>query len=329
MYWLFIVHAYKGRMVVSVCFRSSIFAGAAAAVGLWALSLGGAQASDVAMPAKDDAVNAQLPQEVKDRGQIRIVSTFGYAPQQFFAEDGKTPDGLSVDLGKALGAVAGVPVEFTNATFDSLIPGLDAGRFDMVIAAMSATAERGAKVNFVIYQKTDARLLVRAGNPKGINGLQDLCGLKVASLKGSLYNQVIDAVSAKCKEAGKEPVDLSTYDNSDSVYQALIAGRVDANYRDSAPLIYTARASEGRLEVVGPEYPDTPYGIAIAGKNADFAKAITAALDVLIKNGTYQAILDKWGLGSRAVGAATLTAVGSPADSYPRPPSAVEIAFGK
>jgi polar amino acid transport system substrate-binding protein len=312
---------------VSLNFRTSLLAGAVAAASLWAFSGNAVQASDVAMPAKDETVHAQLPQEVKDRGVIRIVSTFGYAPQQFFAEDGKTPDGFSVDLGKALGAVAGVPVEFTNASFDSLIPGLDAGRFDMVIAAMSATAERGAKVNFVIYQKTDARLLVPAGNPENIGGLQDLCGLKVASLKGSLYNQVIESVSAECTERGKEAVELSTYDNSDSVYQALITGRVDANYRDSAPLIYTARASEGRLEVVGPEYPDTPYGIAIAGGNTDLAKATAMALDVLIKDGTYQAILDKWGLGSRAVDAAALTAVGASADSYPRPPSAVDIAF--
>ena len=287
-----------------------------------------AWATDIPTPKVNAEASALVPQAVRDRGVIQVVSTFGYAPQQFYAEDGSTPAGLSVDLANAMGAAVGLPVTFSNASFDSLIPGLDAGRFDMVIAAMSATAERGAKVNFVIYQKTDARILVRAGNPKSINGLQDLCGLKVASLKGSLYNQVIDGVSAKCVEKGKEAVELSTYDSSDSVYQALIAGRVDANYRDSAPLIYTAQASEGRLEVVGPEYPDTPYGIAFAGGNADFANAMALALDSIIVDGTYQAILDKWGLGSRAVDKAVMTAVGSPADAYPRAPSAIDIDFG-
>lgn len=285
-------------------------------------------AEEIPAPPASEAVNKQLPESVRTRGVIRVVSTFGYAPQQFYGEDGSTPDGLSVDLAKAMGAAAGLPVEFTNASFDSLIPGLDAGRFDMAIAAMSATAERGSKVNFVIYQKADARILVRAGNPKNVSSLKDLCGLKVASLKGSLYNQVIEAVSEKCLGKGLQPVELSTYDGSDSVYQALIAGRVDANYRDSAPLIYTARASEGRLEVVGPEYPDTPYGIAIAGDNGDFAKAMSMALDAIIKDGTYQKIFDKWGLGARVLDSSTLTEVGSPASDYPRPPSAVEIAFG-
>lgn len=323
------MHAYKGRTVVSLSYKSSIFAGAAAAVGLWALTMGGAQAQDIAMPAKDDAVNAQVPQDVRDRGLIRIVSTFGYAPQQFYAEDGKTPEGLSVDLGKALGAVAGVPVEFINATFDSIIPGLGAGRFDMAIASMGITAKRGEVINFVTYQNNNARLLVRAGNPKNINGLADLCGLKVASLKGSLYNIWIEEVSERCQKIGKPAVELNTFDNSDTVYQALTTGRADANYRDSAPLIHTAKASEGRLEVVGPEYPDTPYGIAFARENLDFAKAIAAAMNVIIKDGTYQAILDKWGLGTRAVEEAALIEVGSPVEAYPKMPSAAAIAFGE
>ncbi|PSJ56858.1 hypothetical protein C7I85_23520 [Mesorhizobium soli] len=301
----------------------------AAAIGLSALVATSAQAQDIPMPAEDAGLHAQLPEAMRDRGTIRVVSTFGYAPQQFYGEDGVTPEGFSVDLAKALGAVAGVQVEFTNASFDSLIPGLDARRFDMAIAAMSATEERGAKVNFVIYEKAGAQLLVAGGNPKKIGGLQDLCGLTVASLKGSLHNQVIEQVSAKCVDQGKQPVRLDTYDNSDSVYQSLLTGRTDANYRDASPLIHVAKMSEGRLEVVGPEYPDHPYGIAIAGDNADFAKVIAAALDVVIKDGTYQAVLDKWGLGNLSVESAVLTPIGSPASAYPTPPSAIGIAFGQ
>jgi polar amino acid transport system substrate-binding protein len=303
--------------------------GVMALLAAMALTCAPAIASDIPAPKLNAAAAALLPEAVKSRGEIHIVSTFGYAPQQYFGEDGKTPMGFSVDYGKALGAAVGLPVKFTNGRFDSIIPGLEAGRFDMAIAAMSATVQRGEKVHFLLYQNTDARLLVRGGNPARIKSLADLCGRKVASLKGSLYNQVIDAVSAKCKEHGKPPADLSTYDSSDSVVQAIISGRADASYRDSAPIAVAAKASEGKLEIVGPEYPDTTYGIAFAKDNAALAKSMSAAMQAIIADGTYKAILEKWGLGSRAVKSAVLLEAGSPASAYPASPSAADIAFGK
>ena len=303
--------------------------GAAAFLAVMALACAPALASDIPVPKVNSAAAGLLPEAIKSRGEIHVVSTFGYAPQQYFGEDGKTPLGFSVDFGKALGAAAGLPVKFTNGRFDSIIPGLEAGRFDMAIAAMSATVQRGEKVHFLLYQNTDARLLVRGGNPANIKSLADLCGRKVASLKGSLYNQVIDAVSAKCKENGKPPADLSTYDSSDSVVQAIISGRADASYRDSAPIAVAAKASEGKLEIVGPEYPDTTYGVAFAKDNLALAKSMTAAMQAIMADGTYKAILDKWGLGSRAVKSATLLEAGSPASAYPASPSAADIAFGK
>jgi polar amino acid transport system substrate-binding protein len=286
-------------------------------------------ASEIPVPKLNSAAASLLPEAVKSRGEIHVVSTFGYAPQQYFGEDGKTPLGYSVDLAKALGAAVGLPVKFTNGRFDSIIPGLEAGRFDMAIAAMSATVQRGEKVHFLLYQNTDARLLVRGGNPAKIQTLADLCGKKVASLKGSLYNQVIDAVSARCKENGKPPADLSTYDSSDSVVQAIISGRADASYRDSAPIAVAAKASEGKLAIVGPEYPDTTYGVAFAKEQLALAKSMTAAMQAIMADGIYKAIHDKWGLGSRAVKSATLLEAGSPASAYPVSPSAADIAFGK
>ncbi|MFS8050184.1 ABC transporter substrate-binding protein [Rhizobium sp. BR 314] len=303
--------------------------GIAGALSIAVLVAVPARAEDIPTPAKDESLHAQLPQAVRDRGVLRVVSTFGYAPQQFYGDDGKTPQGLSVDLGNALGAVVGERVEFTNTAFDSIIPGLEAGRFDMAIAAMSVTFERGAKVNFIVYENTGAQLLVRAGNPKNINSLTDICGINMIELKGSLYNQVIEHVSDRCVKQGKNAIHIDTIDNSDSVFQAVTTGRADATYADSSPLVYMAKLSEGRLQVTGPQYPDIPYGIAIAGENTGFAKVMGAALDKLIKDGTYKAILAKWGLGFRAADAAAVTPVGSPASAYPPPPSAVDIAFGK
>jgi hypothetical protein len=69
--------------------------------------------------------------------------------------------------------------------------------------------------------------------------------------------------------------------------------------------------------------------VAFAKDNLALAKSMTAAMQALIADGTYKAILDKWNLGSRAVKSADLIEAGSPASAYPRSPSAADIAFGK
>ena len=67
--------------------------GALALVAAIALTCAPAAASDIPAPKVNSAAAGMLPEAVKSRGEIHVVSTFGYAPQQYFGEDGKTPLG--------------------------------------------------------------------------------------------------------------------------------------------------------------------------------------------------------------------------------------------
>lgn len=250
----------------------------------------------------DPAAAALVPDAVKKAGAVKVASAFGYPPEQFYAADGKTQIGFSVELGHALGQKLGVPFEFENVNFGGILVGIAAHRYDAAITSMSVTPDRSKQVNFVTYLNAGGSVLVSAKNPKNIQGLEDLCGAKVTNVVGSLYGQFLTDYSAKnCQPKGKAAIELVNFDDAASPNQAVIAGRVDAAFRDFTANAYVAQQSNGALKVVGGVVASSPYGVAVSKDRPDLAKAITVAMNDLIQDGEYVAILKKWNVAEAAL----------------------------
>lgn len=242
-------------------------------------------------------LQTMLPAAIRSAGVLRIASTFGYPPDEYYEADNTTPTGISVDLGNAIAKALGLRAEFSNIAFDSILPGLMAGRYDTVIGALSATPERAKQFNMVTYQNAGSALLVTGGNPKKIAGLEDLCGKTVALLKGSIYIPLLQHTSATdCDPNGKAPINLSVYEGSADYFQAVASGRADATYTGFEAAKYAADNSDGKLTFIDKLYPDVPYGAALTKQNLQLAKAIQAAFNQIIKDGTYAKIMNKWGV---------------------------------
>src|SRR3990172_2934272 len=88
--------------------------------------------------------------ELED-GKLTVGSDIAYAPIEFYIEGTETPDGLDIDLAKALAQVLGVEVEFVNSGFDGLIGALGTEDFDVIMSAMTVTDERSKEIDFVPY----------------------------------------------------------------------------------------------------------------------------------------------------------------------------------
>jgi polar amino acid transport system substrate-binding protein len=203
--------------------------------------------------------------------------------------------------------VLGVKFEFINVSFDSIIPGLIAGRYDSIIGALAVTPDRLKQFNMVIYQNAGGGIVVAGGNPKGIKGVGDLCGLKVAMLKGAHFIEQLQASSDKdCVVASKPAIKMDIYNGSADTYQAVAAHRAEATYTSYDVARYTAENSHGSLGFIDQLYPDNPYGAAFTKQNLQLAKAVQAALSQIIKDGSYQKVLDKWGAGREALTSAEL-----------------------
>ncbi|MFF4825676.1 ABC transporter substrate-binding protein [Streptomyces sp. NPDC001312] len=251
--------------------------------------------------AKNAEAVKRLPKAIADAGVVRVASTFGYPPEQFYEEDGTTPTGFSVELGHALGEQLGVDFKFENVSFDAILPGIEAKRYDIAISSMSITPERSQQVNFVKYMDAGGSLLVKGDN-NDISGMQDLCGKTAANTTGSLHGAYLEEYSkTNCVAQGKPPIKVVNFSDAAAPNQAVATGRADVCYRDFTANAYIAQKSNGQFKVVGGIVKTSPYGIAVGKDDLQLAEAINVALNAIIKDGTYDKILSKWKVDEAAI----------------------------
>src|SRR5664279_6082962 len=94
----------------------------------------------------------------------------------------------------------GIKVVFHNADFAQLPAIAEAGRADMIMSAMTDTAEREKRLDFVTYFLAGTSLVVQRGNPKGISDLASLCGLKVAVETGTVQADLMARQQSQCAD---------------------------------------------------------------------------------------------------------------------------------
>jgi polar amino acid transport system substrate-binding protein len=125
----------------------------------------------------------------------------------------------------------------------------------------------------------------------------DLCGKTAAVEKGTTQLDDLNAQKKKCK------LTILAFPDQNGANLALQSGRADVVMADSPVAAYAAKQSNGAFTMVGQAYGTAPYGIAVPkdSAHAGLAEAISMALADLNKSGTYQQILQKWGVQAGAV----------------------------
>lgn len=101
--------------------------------------------------------------------------------------------------------------------------------------------------------------------------------------------------SEDCEAAGEEAVDVLAYGSQSDVTTNLIGGKVVAFYADSTVADYAAALTGDQVEIVGGMRDAAPQGIVVAQDDADLTEAIRAAMQHLMDDGTWQAIMESWG----------------------------------
>lgn len=231
-----------------------------------------------------------------------VGTNIGYPPFEQNDSSGQLV-GFDVDIMDAVGAAMQTKVKFVNASFDSLIPSLAAGRYSAVISALTDDTAREKVVTFVDYFVAGSQAVVPAGNPHHITGLSSLCGLTVGVGAGSSEYTQAQAYSSTCTASGKPAIQLQTFANGVAAVTALESGRLDAALLDSGPAAYSVKTASGKLALGGAPYDESPYGIAVELSNKALANKIRTALKTMIENGTYHKLLVKWGVTGGGISA--------------------------
>jgi polar amino acid transport system substrate-binding protein len=274
---------------------------------------GGATVAGVQITA-DPALHDALPDEITSSGTLKVATDVPYAPFEFFANGEGSGEiaGLDPDIGHAIGAKLGVELEFQKAVFDSIIPAMAAGKYDLVMSAMTDNKERQKTLDFVDYDASGSGIMVKKGNPDKITTLADLCGKTVAVERGTKQVLLVQEAAKKC--SGGTITVLQVPKDSDAQL-AIKAGKAVADVLDKPTAAYTAKtiANGSVFEVPDdPAFPEgygpSPTGIGVKKGRDQLVTALQKALQSLMDDGTYKKILDKYGVGGTAIPKATVNA---------------------
>jgi polar amino acid transport system substrate-binding protein len=265
-----------------------------------ATALGGSSSALAASSAVDKKAAALVPAAVAKKGTVTVAADATYAPNEFIASNGHTVIGMDADLANAIFPLLGLKVNLVNATFSTIIPGLTSGKFDIGMSSFTDTKAREQQVNFVDYFEAGTSFFEKAtGGPK-VTNLASICGLKVSVETGTTEQSDATGQEKKCKAAKKTPDTVLAYPTQAEANLALSSGRAQVSMADSPVAAYQVKQSNGEFKLVGQSYGVAPYGIAVPKSDGTLDKAILLALQDLVANGKYAAILKKWGVQSGA-----------------------------
>ena len=254
---------------------------------------------DVSGVTKDDDIAAMLPESVTKDGKLTVGMDTSYAPAEFLAEDGKTPIGFDVDIAKALANMFGLEAVPQTSNFDSIIPSIGT-KYDIGISSFTITPERMEAVDFVSMFKAGSTWVVKKGNPNKID-VSDLCGLKIAVQTGTTQEEEVNAAAKQCEADGKSEVQILSNKLQTDVTTNVATGKADVFYADSPVAGYAIAQTEDTLEVLGEDVGVTKEAVAIKKGDSDTAKAVQAALQKLMDDGTYMKVLKHWGVENGSI----------------------------
>ncbi len=204
-------------------------------------------------------------------------------------EDPKNPGtyiGFEMDIAKAIARQLGVEVKLVIKAWDTLIPELQRGSFDMAMNGIEDTEERNKIVLFSDpYYFYSQQITVRK-EAKGINRLEDLKGKKVATLSGTAAEDIL-----------RQTTGIHVVTNPEIIYsyKDLEDRKVDAVLLDT-PIAAAYGATNPKLKNVGESFGEGHYVISFRKENKALRDAVNQALNALKNNGEIKAIYTKWGI---------------------------------
>ncbi len=261
---------------------------------------GGSSSSASTTPATTEAPAAggaeiAVPDDIRSKGTLTVATDPTYAPNEFVERGSTTIVGMDVDLINAIAEKLGLRADVQKATFDAIIPGLAARRYDVGISSFTDTREREATVDFVTYFSAGTSFYIRRGGPD-IATLEDICGEKVAVEKGTTQATDVQTQNRRCDT----PAELQVYPDQNGANLAIQSGRADVGMADSPVAAYIVKQSNGMFELDGEPYGTAPYGIALP-KESGLEEPVLQAVRALIEDGTYMEILRRWGVEQGAI----------------------------
>jgi len=288
--------------------RIRILLGAAAiALAISAPALSQSPAATIPAQKVNNELRAKLPEEIKTSNKLISVNSGSFPPYEIVT-DTRTMTGASADLTDAIGQLLGVTIEHATVSgLSALLSGIKSGRYQFAMGPVGDFKSRQEANDFVDWVQEYVVFAVQKGNPKGIKSLEDACGARIAVQSGGSAEKVIKAQAEKCTADGKPTLEVQSYTDQPTSILSVRSKRADAFFSSQAPLTYFVQQSNGELELAGVGKPngfEDLFQGAVVTKDSPLTEVLLGAVKELMKNGTYAAIMKKWGLENNMISAA-------------------------
>lgn len=219
---------------------------------------------------------------IGDRKSVLVVGTHaGFKPFEYL-ENGKVV-GFDIDISKEVAKSLGKELKIEDSAFDGLLPALESGQVDMVIAGMTKTPEREKNVLFSKpYYSAAQKIVVQKGS--SIKNKYELSGNKIGVQLGTTSDTIVSKIDG---------VNIVKLQSVPSVLQDLTSGKIDAAVLDEAPAKQYLQGFSN-LEVLPDSLSDEDYAVAIKKGNEELQNQVNKVIAEMKKDGRYQALLEKY-----------------------------------
>lgn len=299
-----------GRLLLAAsaaCLAAGLVAGCGSGSSSGSSSSAGAGSANAASPASSGGssgtsgtAGAPLAQDVPAawRGKTLTVAVTVFPPYEVLS--GGQVTGLDPDLYQALGKELGVRFHIVQTTFDSIIPGLQSGRYQ-VASPLGDFVERQKVLDMADYAKGASSLLVPSSATFRPANVMQLCGQAIGIESGSAETGVTAVLNKRCAGAGKGSVTIRTFPDVASATVAATSGQIRGVLTDAAANAYAAQQAKGTFDNLpltgGSGIPGWGATFAMGTpKGSGLAQALVAGLRRLAADGTYKQVFTRYGL---------------------------------
>jgi polar amino acid transport system substrate-binding protein len=223
------------------------------------------------------------------QGVLSIGMEIGYPPLEYYAEDGVTPLGFDVEMGKALAAKLGLKPEFVDTAWDGIFAGVQTGKYDCIMSSVTITPERIETLNFTRpYIGNAMTIVVPKGSPITIKKPEDIAGYRVTYQAET----TADIYATQIAESGVK-FEAFEYDKVMNCFDEMKLGRVDIIVVDSLVAFEYLDRDPDAFQFAWQGPADEQFGIALKKGNDALTAELNKALDELFADGTMLGISQK------------------------------------
>jgi polar amino acid transport system substrate-binding protein len=238
-----------------------------------------------------------VPSRIASAGRIVIATNPNYAPITFKDPTTNKLMGFDIDLGEAIGKELGVRVEWQEIAFAQMLPSLQTGRVDTVLAGMSDLPSRRDATDFVDYMTSGAQFYTTTALAGTIKTPEDLCGKSVGASRSTNWPaQIAEWSQANCVAKGKPAITVVGTEGSVDARTQLKTERLQGAVQGNETLPYFQSLEPNTFVLLGKAFTQSLVGMPFAKADVPLRDAVKAAIERLQANGEYDKLLAKYGL---------------------------------